>query len=61
LQPKNRKDVLPLKAPKNSAQSVSVEKLLKEKVLEEYKLKKMENEKETYQAAEDTVSTCAYC
>jgi hypothetical protein len=60
LQPKKRKGVLPLKMPKDSAKNMSVEKLLKEKVLEECKLRDLKKEKEMYLPSEDIVSTCLY-
>jgi hypothetical protein len=56
LQPK-RKDILPLKAPTNSAKNIPMEKILKEKLLEECKLQELQKEAETYQPTEDKVST----
>lgn len=60
LQPKRRKGILPLKVPKDSAKNMSVEKLLKKKVLEESKLRDLEKDKEACLPSEDTVSTCLY-
>jgi hypothetical protein len=53
LQPK-RKDILPLKLPKNSAKNISMENILKEKLLEERKLRELQKA-ETYQPTEDKV------
>lgn len=58
LQPK-RKDILPLKLPKNSAKNVSMEKILKEKLLEECKLRELQREAETYQPTEDKEKYCS--
>jgi hypothetical protein len=55
LQLEKKKDILPLKVPENSGMNMSVEQLLKEKVLEEYKLREMQKEEEAYQPAEDKV------
>jgi hypothetical protein len=51
---------LPLKVPKDSAKNMSVEKLLKEKVLQECRLQELEKEKEVYLASDDIVSICLY-
>jgi hypothetical protein len=50
-----RKDILPLKVPENSAKNMSMEQLLKERVLEEYELREMQKEEETCQPTEDKV------
>jgi hypothetical protein len=60
LQPK-RKDILPLKVPENSAKNISVDKILKEKLLEERKLRELQNEAEAYQPTEDKVGTRHGC
>lgn len=53
LQLGKRKDILPLKVPENSAKNMSMEQLLKERVLEEYELREMQKEEETCQPTED--------
>ncbi|XP_021924060.1 uncharacterized protein LOC110831893 isoform X3 [Zootermopsis nevadensis] len=58
LQPKRRKGILPLKVPKDSAKNMSVEKLLKKKVLEESKLRDLEKDKEACLPSEDTEEFC---
>jgi hypothetical protein len=55
LQLGKKRDVLPLKMPENSGTNMSVEQLLKEKVLEEYKLREMQREEESYQPTGDEV------
>jgi hypothetical protein len=60
LQPK-KKDTLPLKVPENSAKNISVDKILKEKVLEEYKLRELQKEAKIYQPTEDEVGTRHGC
>jgi hypothetical protein len=50
-----KRNVLPLKVPENSAKNMSMEQLLKEKVLEEYKLREMQKEEETYDPTDDKV------
>lgn len=50
-----KKDILPLKVPENSGTNMSVEQLLKEKVLEEHKLREMQKEEEAYQPTDDEV------
>lgn len=49
LQLGKKRDILPLKVPENSGTNKSVEQLLKEKVLEEHKLREMQKEEEAYQ------------
>ena len=49
------RDILPLKVPENSDTNMSVEQLLKEKVLEEHKLREMQKEEEAYQPTDDEV------
>ena len=48
-----KRDILPLKVPENSGTNVSVEQLLKEKILEEHKLREMQKEEEAYQPPTD--------
>jgi hypothetical protein len=50
-----KRDILPLKVPENSGTNMSLEQLLKEKVLEEHKLREMQKEEETYQPTDDKV------
>jgi len=50
-----KRDILPLKVPENSGTNMSVEQLLKEKVLEEHKLRGMQKEEEAYQPTYDEV------
>lgn len=50
-----KRDILPLKVPENSGTNMSVEQLLKEKVLEEHKLREMQKEEEAYQPTYDEV------
>jgi hypothetical protein len=56
LQLGKKKDILPLKVPENSGSTnMSVEQLLKEKVLEEHKLRELQKEEEANQPTEDEV------
>ena len=55
LQLGKKRDILPLKVPENSGTNMSVEKLLKEKVLEEHKLREMQKEEGPYQPTDDEV------
>jgi hypothetical protein len=50
-----KRDILPLKVPENSGTNLSVEQLLKEKVLEEHKLREMQKEEDAYQPTDDEV------
>ena len=52
------RDILPLKVPENSDTNMSVEQLLKEKVLEEHKLREMQKEEEAYQPTDDEGEHC---
>jgi hypothetical protein len=55
LQLEKKRDILPLKVPENSDTNLSVEHLLKEKVLEEHKLREMQKEEDAYQPTDDEV------
>jgi len=50
-----KRDILPSKVPENSGANMSMEQLLKEKVLEEHKLREMQKEEEAYQLTYDEV------
>jgi hypothetical protein len=50
-----KRDILPLKVPENSGTNMSVEQLLKEKMLEEHKLREMQKEEDDYQPTDDEV------
>jgi len=58
LQFGKKRDILPLKVPENSDTNMSVEQLLKEKVLEEHKLREMQKEEEAYQPTDDEGEHC---